>query len=120
MSNNIATLLLRNLNDVFGENDPARRRAVIDEIYAEDIVFYDPMGNAYRGRDEIDRIAGKLREMHPDFRYEPKGEPEIVGDSGRVQWTEGRPGEKPEVEGTDFIVARGGRIAAIYLYFDKK
>jgi hypothetical protein len=26
----------RNLNDVFGENDPARRRAAIDEIFAKE------------------------------------------------------------------------------------
>jgi hypothetical protein len=28
----ISTLLTRNLHDVFGENDPARRRAAIDDI----------------------------------------------------------------------------------------
>ena len=38
----ISTLLTRNLHDVFGENDAARRRAAIDEIYTEDCVFYDP------------------------------------------------------------------------------
>jgi hypothetical protein len=41
MSYSISTLLTRNLNDVFGENDPARRRAAIDEIFTEDCVFYD-------------------------------------------------------------------------------
>jgi hypothetical protein len=119
MPNGISTLLTRNLNDVFGENDPARRRKAIDEIFTEDAVFYDPMGGVFRGRDEIDGIAGKLRTMHPDFQYQPIGKPEEVGNGGRVRWTEGRPGEKPEVVGTDFIVARDGRIAAIYLFFDK-
>lgn len=38
----ISTLLTRNLKDVFGEGEPARRRAAIDEIFAEDGVFYDP------------------------------------------------------------------------------
>jgi hypothetical protein len=33
MSCSISTLLLRNLDDVFGENDPARRRKAIDEIF---------------------------------------------------------------------------------------
>src|SRR5277367_3639738 len=42
MSNSISTLLVRNLRDVFGENDPERRRAAVDEIYTEDVVFYDP------------------------------------------------------------------------------
>jgi hypothetical protein len=41
------------------------------------------------------------------------------GDGGRVQWVSGRPGDAPAYAGTDFIIARGGRIAAIYLFFDK-
>jgi hypothetical protein len=53
----ISTLLTRNLHDVFGENDPSRRRAAIDEIFTEDCVFYDPTRGAYPGRDEIDRVA---------------------------------------------------------------
>jgi hypothetical protein len=39
MSYSISTLPTRNLHDVFGENDPARRRAAIDEIFNEDCVF---------------------------------------------------------------------------------
>jgi len=119
MSQSISTLLSRNLHDVFGENDPVRRRAAIDEIFTEDCVFYDPMGGVYRGRDEIDRVADTLRATHPDFRYQPTAEPEEVGNGGRVQWVEGRPGETPAHAGTDFIVTRDGLIAAIYLFFDK-
>jgi hypothetical protein len=32
---------------------------------------------------------------------------------------EGRPGEAPSLAGTDFIVARDGRIAAVYLFFEE-
>jgi hypothetical protein len=91
MSCTTSTLLTRNLHDVFGESDPARRRAVIDEIFAEDCVFYDPKGGVYRGRDEIDRIAGAVKATHPDFRYQPTAEPEEVGNGGRVQWGIGPP-----------------------------
>ena len=119
MSFSVSTLLTRNLNDVFGENDPVRRRAAIDEIFNEDCVFYEPSGHIYRGRDEIDRIAGVIRATHTDFQYQPIGEPEELGNVGRVRWVEGRPGAAPEVAGTDFIIARDGRIAAIYLFFDK-
>ena len=72
----ISALLNRNLHDVFGENDPARRRAAIDEIYTEDCVFYEPGGGVHRGRDPIDRIAGTIRATRPDFRYQPIAEPE--------------------------------------------
>ena len=115
----IPTLLTRNLHDVFGEGDPARRRAAIDEIFAEVCVFYDPSKGAYRGRDVIDRIAGAIRATHPDFLYQPIAEPEEVGNGGRIRWVSGRPGEAPAYAGTDFIIARDGRIAAVYLFFDK-
>jgi hypothetical protein len=118
LSYSISTLLTRNLQEVFGENDPARRRAAIDEIYIEDCVFYEPKGT-YSGRDEIDRAAGAIKATHPDFRYEPIAEPEELGKGGRVQWISGRPGEAPAYAGTDFIIAQDGRIAALYLFFDK-
>jgi hypothetical protein len=118
MSYSISTLLTRNLHDVFGENDPARRRAAIDEIFTEDCVFYEPRG-VYRGRDEIDRVAGAIRASHPDFQYQPIDEPEELGNGGRVQWVSGRPSEAPAYAGTDFIIAREGRIATVYLFFDK-
>ena len=119
MSYSISTLLIRNLHDVFGENDPARRRAAIQEIFAEDGVFYDPNKGVYRGHDEIDRIAGVIKATHPDFRYQLLAEPEESGNGGRVRWVSGRPGEAPAYAGTDFIIARDGRIVAVYLFFDK-
>jgi hypothetical protein len=120
MSYTISTLLTRNLHDVFGENDSARRRAAIDEIFTEDCVFYDPSRGVHRGRDEIDRVAGAIKATHPDFRYQPIAEPEELGNGGRIQWVSGRPGEPPAYAGTDFIIARDGRIAALYLFFDNR
>ena len=119
MSYSISILLTRNLQAVFGENDPARRRAAVNELYNEDGVFYDPSKGVYRGRDEIDRIAGAIRATHPDFRYQPVAEPEESGNGGRLRWVAGRPGDAPAYAGTDFIIVRDGRIAAIYLFFDK-
>ena len=119
MSYSISTLLTRNLSDVFGENDPARRRAALDELWTEDGVFYDPKTGVHRGRDEIDRIVGVIKAAHPDFRYEPIAEPEELGNGGRVQWVSGRPGDPPAYAGTDFIIAQDGRIAVLYLFFDE-
>src|SRR5258706_2564756 len=91
----ISTLLTRNLQDVFGENDAARRRAAIEEIYTEDCVFYDPTSGAHRGRDAIDRVAGAIRATHPDFRYQPIAEPEELGNGGGVRCGSGRTAEAP-------------------------
>jgi len=118
MPQTASTLSLRNLHEVFGEIDPVRRRAAIDEIFHEDAVFYEPNG-AYRGRDEIDRIAGVIKATHPDFQYQPLSPPEEIGDGCRVRWGSGSPGRPPAYAGTDFLIVRDGKIAALYLFFDK-
>jgi hypothetical protein len=103
MSNSIPILLRRNL-DVVGENDPARRRAIIDEIFTEDCVFSDPNNGIYRGRDEIDRSAGAIKATHPDFQYQPIAEPDVSGDGGRIRRVSGRPGEiQPTLELTSSL-----------------
>jgi SnoaL-like domain len=118
MPSSISTLILRNLKDVFGEGDPARRRAAIEEIWQEDGVFYDPNGGIFRGHDEINRIAGMIRSTHPDFKYQPLFPPEETGDVGRVRWVSGTPGQAPSYAGTDFVIVRNGRIASLYMFFD--
>jgi hypothetical protein len=59
--------------------------------------------------------------LHPEnlIRNPPLAAPEELGKGGRIQWVSGRPGEAPAYAGTDFIIARDGRIAALYLFFDK-
>ncbi|NLS01681.1 nuclear transport factor 2 family protein [Rhizobium sp. P38BS-XIX] len=114
----IATLLERNLQGIFGEGDETLRRKVADEILAEDAVFVEPHG-IYRGRDEIVRIAGEIRAKHPSFHYTPLAPADVLQEqAGRVKWVAGEPGESPVYAGTDFIVAKDGKIAAIYLFFD--
>jgi hypothetical protein len=64
-------------------------------------------------------VAGAIKAIHPDFRYQPIAPPEEVGDGERIRWVSGRPGEAPAYAGTDFIIARDSRIAAVYSFFDK-
>src|SRR5256884_4184894 len=116
MPYSVSTLLTRNLHDVFGENEPARRRAAIDEIFTEDCVFYEPRG-VYRGRDEIDRVAGAIKATHPDFRYQPIAGPEELGNGGRIQSASRRPGAAPRCVRTDFTITRGGPTVLRSLFF---
>ena len=44
-------------HDVFGENDPTRRRATIDEIFTEDCVFHEPMASTTAERKLIVWLA---------------------------------------------------------------
>ena len=81
-------------------------------------MFYDPKCGTFRGRDEINRIAGEIKATHPDFQYQPLAAPEERGDAGRVRWVSGTSGKPPACAGTDFIVVRNGRVASVYLFFD--
>ena len=110
-------LLERNLQEVFGENDGARRRAAIQELWAEDGVLYVPPG-VITGHDAIEKFAGDLRATHPDYVYTPQGKPQTLHNSGRLAWGSGRRGQTPEYTGWDVIIARAGRIAALYVYLD--
>jgi SnoaL-like domain len=113
----IGTLLKRNIAEVFGENDPERRRAAIREIYAEDAVVHAPIGTIV-GRDALDKFAGDLRSMHPHYVYTPSGEPQVLHDSARLAWGSGPEGEPPLYTGQDFIFVLNGKIVALYIYLD--
>ena len=113
----IETLLNRNLPEVFGEGDPARRRAAIGELYIEDCVLCVPPGT-FVGHGALDKFAGDLRAMHPHYVYTHHGAPQVLHNSGRLAWGSGPKGEAPEYTGVDFIIARDGKIAALYVYLD--
>jgi SnoaL-like domain len=117
MSKRIEELLQRNLQEVFGEGDAARRRAAIDELYTEDCELYVPPGK-FIGREAVDKFAGDLRATHPHFVYTPHGEPQALHNAGRLAWGSGPRGEKPDYTGLDVIIIRGDKIAALYVFLD--
>jgi hypothetical protein len=45
--------------------------------------------------------------------------PQETHDAGRLPWVSGPPEGPAAYSGVDFIIARDGRIAALYLFFDQ-
>jgi len=62
MSDRIRELLNRNLQEVFGEGDAARRRAAIEDLYTDDCVLCAPPGG-FVGRDALDKFAGVCAQL---------------------------------------------------------
>src|ERR1700745_4206191 len=56
MDDRIIELMHRNLQEVFGEGDAARRRAAIRDFYTEDCVLYVPSG-VFVGHAALDQFA---------------------------------------------------------------
>jgi hypothetical protein len=114
----IEKLLTRNLFEVFGERDLARRQAAIKELYAEGSVFSNPHGR-HLGHEALDGAIASLDERLPDYVFKNMSAPQSLQDSGRLAWSFGPPEEPERVTGLDVIVVRGDRIAALYTFLDK-
>ena len=119
MSERIIGLLHRNLQEVFGEGDAARRRLAIDQLYTTDCVLYVPPG-VFVGRDALDKFAGDLRATHPHFVYTPHGEAQALHNAGILAWGSGPRGEAPDYIGLDVIIVRDEKIAALYVFLNPK
>ena len=119
MTKQIIELLYRNLQEVFGEGDAARRRAAIGEFYTDDCVLYVLPG-VFVGRDAVDKFAGDLRATHPHFVYTPYREAQALHNGGILAWGSGPRGEAPDYTGLDVIIVRDGGIAALYVFLNPK
>jgi hypothetical protein len=114
MTERITELLYRNLQEVFGEGDAARRRAAIEDFYTDDCVLYVADGVVV-GHDALDKFAGELRATHPHFVYTRHGEAQALQNGGILAWGSGPKGEPPEYTGLDVVVVRE-KIAALRHY----
>jgi hypothetical protein len=117
MSERIHELLLRNLQEVFGEADDDRRRAAIEQLYTDDCILYAPPG-IFVGHDALDKFARDLRASHPHFVYVPHSAPQALHNAGRLAWGSGPLGEKPDYTGVDVIMVRDNKIATLYVFLD--
>jgi hypothetical protein len=113
MTEQIEKLMNANLLEVFGERDPALRRAAIERTYSEDIVFLDP-DEIVEGYDALDAKAGKLLDDAPGFVFSPAGPVYINHDMGYLAWNLGPEGQPPVVRGLDACFIRDGRIVKVY------
>ncbi|MBI3213605.1 MAG: nuclear transport factor 2 family protein [Mycobacterium sp.] len=119
MSQRLAELLYRNLQEVFGEGDPDRRRTAIEEFYTDDCVIYVP-DDVLVGIEALDHFAGALRATHPRFVYTPSGEAQVLHNGGILAWGSGLEGEPPECTGLDVVVFRETKIATLYVFLNPK
>jgi hypothetical protein len=113
VSQPIDDLMTTNLLRVFGERDAARRRAVIAETYADDVVFADPE-EAVTGHDALDAKAQALLDAAPGFVFAADGPVRTSQDLGYLAWTFGPAGAEPVAAGIDVAVVEDGRIARLW------
>lgn len=107
----VPELLTINL-EVFGERDAVKRRAAIEQNYAESVAFTDPEGTV-TGWTELDARAGGLLAGTPDtFVFTEEGLAYADSDTGVQGWAFG-PAGSPIARGVDIITVTDGRISAL-------
>jgi hypothetical protein len=108
----------RNLLEVFGQRDSARRAAAIAELYTADCTFFEAEEEV-TGRDALNAKVGSILKDAPGFVFRAVGHAQINHDLGRLRWQFGPAGAPPVVTGTDIAVFEHGRIRALYAFLDE-
>ena len=103
----------------WNETDPAKRRALVDEVWAEDGSYTDPLADV-RGRAEIDGLIGAVQQQFPGFEFTLGGTVDAHHDQARFTWHLGpADAAEPVVIGFDVAVLDGDQIGRIYGFLDK-
>ncbi len=104
----------------WNETDPARRRVLVDEVWAADGSYTDPLADVL-GREAIDGLIGAVQAQFPGFVFTLGGAVDAHHAQVRFSWNLGPAGaaEAPVV-GFDVAVLDGaGQIGSVYGFLDK-
>ena len=111
---NINDLVARYL-ETWNETDPAARRQAIDQLWAPDGVYNDPIATA-AGRDQIDATIAAVQGQFAGLAFRLAGPVDAHHDTARFSWNLG----DEVVIGFDVLALdANGQIAKVYGFLDK-
>ncbi len=117
MSETIETLLRRNLFEVFGERDNAKRKDALAQIWHAEAVLVNPDGR-HVGRVEISHTVEKLLAKFPAFVFTERVAPAGFHGVGRIGWGFGPQGSPSFVTGIDVGEATAGKLRLLFAFID--
>jgi hypothetical protein len=104
---------------VWNEIDAAKRRALIDEVFAEHASYVDPMAEAH-GRDAIDATVAAVQAQFAGWTFTLAGPVDAHHQQARFTWALGPDGVEPIVVGFDVAVCDdNGRLTSVLGFLDK-
>jgi hypothetical protein len=103
----------------WNETDAATRRTLVDDLWAADAEYTDPLAEA-RGRDAIDATIGAVQAQFGGLVFTPVGAPDSHHNQTRFQWGLGPAGAEPIIVGFDVAVTDAdGQITTVFGFLDK-
>ena len=105
---------------VWSERNDTRRREVMEQIYATDIIFYETdAGEAIEGHQAIDALIKSLQAQWPPEFVFTLTKPAVINHGvSHVAWTLGAADAPPAASGMDIAVIENGLIKELYLYLN--
>ena len=99
--------------------DPTARRALVDEVFADDVRYTDPLADV-AGRDALDATIAAVQARFPGWVFHLAGPADAHHDQVRFTWHLGPEGAEPPVIGSDVAVTDGaGRIRTVLGFLDR-
>jgi hypothetical protein len=113
-------LLEDSLLKVWSERNDEQRLNVMQQIYADDIIFYETdKGEAIRGHQAINALIKTLQtQWPPEFVFSLTRPAVINHGVSHVAWTLGATNAPPAASGMDIAIVANGLIKELYLYLD--
>ena len=103
----------------WNETDAGLRRKLIDDLWAEDGSYVDPMAEAH-GRDSIDATIAAVQAQFPGFVFTPAGPVDAHHRQARFTWGLGPQDAEPIVVGFDVALTdEDGRLSLVLGFLDK-
>lgn len=103
---------------VWNETDAARRAQLLEEGWAGDARYVDPLMQA-SGHDQISALVGAVQQRYPGFRFGLAGRADAHGEHVRFSWTLGPSGAEDLIQGTDFVQLAAGKLQSVTGFLDK-
>jgi hypothetical protein len=102
----------------WNETDPAARRALIDQVWAANGQYVDPLAEV-SGRDQIDAVIATAQQQFAGMRFRLAGPVDAHHDQARFTWELG-PDDTALVVGFD-VAKRdaNGKLALVLGFLDK-
>ena len=103
----------------WNQTDPAARRALVEELFTEDVRYTDPLADV-EGRAALDATIAAVQEQFPGFVFRLAGPADAHHDQVRFTWHLGPEDGEPPITGSDVAVTDGdGRIRTVLGFLDR-
>lgn len=103
----------------WNETDPTARRQAVDQLFAEDARYVDPLADV-QGREAIAATIAAVQQQFPGFRFRLLGPVDAHHDQARFSWELGPEGTEAPICGFDVVTSDGhDRMEQVFGFLDQ-